>query len=289
MSDQPVPQAKEAKKRKPAAQPQEPSIKVVSMPLSLISRPKTPDRASAGKTNIEELAASMAAEGLLQPIILVKSERGYEVVAGDRRLLAARHLEWESIDAIVREANPNDISVYRATENLQREALTPIEEALAVQRLRTERNMTQEEVAARLGKGVEWVKKAEALLRLPSLLQSALQHGDISKSVAIELGRIDDQDILKYYLNQAIMQGVTQAIAEVWVSNYLRDGSQAQPVNMEEAQQAVAEARKPPTTLCHCCKQEFPIQEMSTIFVCSDDAKAIEGATVPQPQPVGNV
>jgi ParB family transcriptional regulator, chromosome partitioning protein len=129
---------------------------------------------------IEELKKSILEHGILQPIIVRKSIKGYEIVVGERRFRAAKEAKLETIPAVVRELSEQQMMELAVLENLQREDLNPIEEGLAYQTLMEKLLLTQEEVAKRLGKSRPHVANHIRLLSLPPKIQEMISSGKIS-------------------------------------------------------------------------------------------------------------
>lgn len=129
---------------------------------------------------IEELKASILEHGVLQPIILRKSIKGYEIVVGERRFRAAKEAKLETIPAVVRSLTEQQMMELAVLENLQREDLNPIEEGLAYQMLMEKLDLTQEEVAKRLGKSRPHVANYIRLLSLPLKIQEMVSNGKIT-------------------------------------------------------------------------------------------------------------
>ncbi|MGX6445932.1 ParB/RepB/Spo0J family partition protein [Neobacillus sp. K501] len=129
---------------------------------------------------IDELKASILEHGILQPIVVRKSIKGYEIVVGERRFRAAKEAKLETIPAVVRELSEQQMMELAVLENLQREDLDPIEEGLAYQSLMEKLKLTQEEVAKRLGKSRPHVANHIRLLTLPVKIQEFISTGKIS-------------------------------------------------------------------------------------------------------------
>lgn len=141
---------------------------------------------------LEELAASIEEVGLVQPIIVRRIGRGYELISGERRLRAFKHLGRKMIPALVREMDEQDVAAAVLIENIQREDLNPVEEALAFRRLIEEFGVTQEDVARRVGKSRSAVTNALRLLSLPLQVQEMLGAGMISAGHARALAGLQD-------------------------------------------------------------------------------------------------
>lgn len=129
---------------------------------------------------IEELAASIKEKGLIQPVIVRRSDRGYELIAGERRLRAVLSLGIEKIPAIIRETESAEAFILSLIENLHRENLNPIEEARAFSRLIEEFEFTQDTIAQSVRKDRASVANILRLLKLPQEIQKALSFGKIS-------------------------------------------------------------------------------------------------------------
>lgn len=132
------------------------------------------------KKSIEELKDSIIEHGVLQPIIVRQSIKGYEIVVGERRYRAAKEAKLKKIPAIVKELSEQQMMEFSVLENLQREDLTPIEEASAYQLLMERLSLTQEELAKRLGKSRSHIANHIRLLSLPADIQKLISDGKIS-------------------------------------------------------------------------------------------------------------
>jgi ParB family chromosome partitioning protein len=159
---------------------------------------------SAGE--LEDLLQSIDEHGILQPLVVTQDEGGFELVAGERRLRAARELGLDAVPVIVREATEQEKLELALIENIQRQDLNPVEEALAYRALADEFNLKQAEVAKRVGKSRSTVANALRLLELEEEMLDALRRGKISKSHARTLLSEDDPQQRKK-LFKAILQG----------------------------------------------------------------------------------
>ncbi|MBM7662220.1 ParB family chromosome partitioning protein [Bacillus mesophilus] len=129
---------------------------------------------------IQELKESIIQHGILQPIIVRKSIKGYEIVVGERRYRAAKAAGLESIPVVVRELTEQEMMELALLENLQREDLTPIEEAQAYQSLIEQLDLTQEQLAKRLGKSRPHIANHIRLLSLPETVRMFISEGKLS-------------------------------------------------------------------------------------------------------------
>ncbi len=167
---------------------------IVDLKLSeLRSNPYQPRKVFDQKA-LEELASSIKEHGVFQPIIAKKSIKGYEIIAGERRVKASRLAGKETIPAIVRDFTDEEMMEIALLENLQREDLNAIEEATAYKKLLTELKITQEELATRVGKSRSHITNMIGLLNLPETVKTMLMEDKISMSHARILSKIEDPE-----------------------------------------------------------------------------------------------
>jgi ParB family chromosome partitioning protein len=170
---------------------------IVELPLSRIRLDPRQPRKAIDQEKLEELAQSIQQHGLLQPITVRKDLESddYIVVAGERRYRAHQLLGRERIEAIIRRADPTNAFEIALIENLQREDLTPLEEAAGYARLIEEFGYTQEQVAEKVGKARTTVTSILSLNRLPERIKAECATSDIaSKSLLIEVARLLDEE-----------------------------------------------------------------------------------------------
>jgi len=156
------------------------SESLVEVPIDQIEVNPNQPRKVFDFTALDELAASIRASGVIQPIIVRRFGGAYQLIAGERRWRAARQAGLERIPAIVREATDAQSIELALVENLLREDLNPIEAAQAYQKLLAEFNWTQEELAQRIGKDRTSIANCLRLLRLPEDIQADLRSGRLT-------------------------------------------------------------------------------------------------------------
>ncbi len=153
--------------------------------------PKQP-RSTFEDTGMEELVASVKEHGIIQPLIVSPKGDNYELVAGERRLRAAKFLNLKQVPVIIRDVNEHQKLEWALIENLQRQNLNPIEEAAGYRRLMDEFNLTQEDVSKKMGKSRPVVANMLRLLNLPDEILNAVARGKISASAGRVLAGIKD-------------------------------------------------------------------------------------------------
>lgn len=172
--------------------------RALELPLEVIDRNPFQTRTRFDEGQMAELTQSVAATGVVQPVVVRKKDGGrYELITGERRLLASERAHKATIPAIVREATDEQAMEMTIVENLQRADLNPIEQARAYQRLSQEFKMTQEQVAARTGKERASVANFLRLLRLPEEVQAAVEQGELSFGHARTLLALETPERMK--------------------------------------------------------------------------------------------
>ena len=144
--------------------------------------------------SLNELAKSIAEYGIVQPIIVKKSIKGYELVAGERRTKAAKIAGLKKIPVIIKEFNDQEMMEIALIENIQREDLNPIDEATSISNIIKLRGYTQEEFATKFGKSRTYVTNILGLLKLPDEVKKMVEKKSISASHARVLSKIEDDD-----------------------------------------------------------------------------------------------
>ena len=165
----------------------------LELPIGEIASNPYQPRQDFDQDELAELAASIAEHGVLQPILVNETVDGYVLVAGERRLRAAQLAGLEHVPAVVRSLAEREQLALALVENMQRSDLPPLDEARALRRLMTEFGLTQEEVAARVGRSRSAVANATRLLDLPEPVREALGGGVISEGHARAIAGLDDE------------------------------------------------------------------------------------------------
>ncbi|ANB57289.1 nucleoid occlusion protein [Anoxybacillus sp. B7M1] len=195
---------------------------VRKIPVSQIVPNRFQPRTIFDDEKIAELALTIRTHGIIQPIVVRECENGkYEIIAGERRWRAVQTLGWTEIPAIIKNLNDKETASVALIENLQREELTPIEEALAYAKLLELHHLTQEALAQRLGKGQSTIANKLRLLKLPQEVQEALLQRTITERHARALIVLKDRDKQLKLLKEIIEKQLNVKQTEDRVSKIL--------------------------------------------------------------------
>lgn len=200
--------------------------------IDLLTKGKFQPRRDMNSVQLDELAASIKQQGIMQPIVVRPTNGGkYEIIAGERRWRAAKIAELTKVPVIVRQVEDADAVVLALIENIQREDLNPVEEAIALQRLMEDFDLTQQEVADTVGKSRSAVANLLRLLGLTPEVRRLLEHGDLEMGHARALLPLEhDQQIQA--ASQVMMKSMSVRETEKLVK-MLQAGKEANKANSE--------------------------------------------------------
>jgi ParB family chromosome partitioning protein len=224
----------------------EPAGKPLEIPLDHIERNPYQTRTRFDEAQLTELTQSIAASGVVQPIVVRPlSEGRYQLITGERRWLASRKAGKATIPAIVRQASDEQTLEMTIVENLQRADLNPMEQARAYQRLSHDFKMTQEQMATRTGKERASVANFLRLLRLPEPIQHKVESGDLSFGHARTLLALDSAESITAAAQKVMALNLSVRQTESYVQGLInpeakpkKDAKPTQPddPNVREAQ-----------------------------------------------------
>lgn len=202
---------------------------VVDLPLSELRPNPYQPRKIFDDEALNELAASIKTNGVFQPIIVKKTIKGYDIVAGERRYRASKKAGLTTIPAIVKDFSDEEMMNIALLENLQREDLTAIEEANAYKVMIENTNITQEELANRVGKSRSHVTNILGLLKLPKSVQDMVLYNKISMGHARVLSKLEDKDKIEELAEKIIKEDLT--VRELESLSNKEDLKRSTPIN----------------------------------------------------------
>jgi len=253
--------------------------------MSHIDPPRDAHRLAVDEQRLGELADSMAAEGLHQPI----GVRAYgmperlEVIYGHRRYLAARMLGWTEIEVRNYPAGA-DVLLIRASENNNREQLSPAEEAEQVRRFR-DAGYSRAGMARALRKSVGWVETRLALLECPQDIRTAVHVGQLSLAVAVRFAAIDHEPYRRELIGEATRTGCTALQADAWVAAYAADRERIVH-NLATVEDIAASREKFVIKIgCDACAGEFRYEQTRTMRFCLACTATLQAALAAEAWP----
>ena len=199
------------------------------LPVDIIQRGKYQPRRDIDPVTLDELAHTIRSQGVMQPIVVRSIGSGrYEIIAGERRWRASQQAGLDKIPAIVREVSDEAAIAMALIENIQREDLNPIEEAVALQRLQQEFQLTQQQVADAVGKSRVTISNLLRLIALPDEIKTLLSHGDLEMGHARALlGLPGERQVegARHVVARGLTVRQTEALVRQWLSQKEDDKS----------------------------------------------------------------
>ncbi|MCR4557081.1 MAG: ParB/RepB/Spo0J family partition protein [Saccharofermentans sp.] len=194
---------------------------VVELKINDISPNEDQPRKNFNDEKIDQLAASIAESGVIQPIIVQKRANGYRIVAGERRWRAARQAGLTVIPAIIRDLTDKETLEQALIENIVREDLNPIEEAYAMQNLLKAHKLTQDKLAKELGKPRATIANTLRLINLDESIQEFIKHGDLSEGHAKVILSLKDKDEQRRAADVILQKEMNVRQAEAYVKKII--------------------------------------------------------------------
>lgn len=251
---------------------------LVEIPVEKINRPQEIDRIDISDEAINELAENIKATRLLQNPLIREVNGKYEIIAGDRRILAIKKLGWTSVQVVLCVMTDVEAAEARASENLKRIDLTVIEEGRIYRNLKTKYERTVEQIAEKFGISPGTVVRRMDLLKLPQCLQDAMHRKQISYGVGEALAGIADKTALEYYLGFACDHGVTVVIARQWCSDW-KSSMRRRDEEKDPAEVLGNPMVTQPTYLaCDICQEAEMVQNLTHLKVCKECIKRMSGS-----------
>ena len=229
------------------------------LPLDLIQRGKYQPRRDMDPQALEELASSIRSQGVMQPIVVRPIEGNrFEIIAGERRWRASQQAGKDTIPAMVKDV-PDEAAIAMALiENIQREDLNPIEEAVALQRLQQEFELTQQQVADAVGKSRVTITNLLRLIALPEEIKTLLAHGDLEMGHARALlGLPLEQQVegARHVVARGLTVRQTEALVRQWLNSKDKPAEKAKAdPDINRLEQRLAEKLGAPVQIKHGAK-----------------------------------
>jgi len=202
---------------------------IASLPIEKLSPGEGQPRKTFNEESLEELAESIRAQGILQPILVEQVGERYEIVAGERRFRAAQKAGLTEVPVVIKQFSRDQRLQIALVENIQREDLTPIEEADAYRTLLNSLKIGQEELATRLGKKRSTVANSLRLLNLPEEMQAAVSQGTMSAGHARAVLALQNPSDREYLFRRIVDEGISVREAEAQVDALNRGKRAAKP------------------------------------------------------------
>ena len=185
------------------------------------------------KESLEELKESILQYGVLQPLVVVRKGKYYEIVAGERRWRAAKLAGLKEVPVIIKELNEREISEVSLIENIQRENLNPIDEAMAFRQLLDNYSLKQEDVATKVGKSRTYITNSTRLLKLPESVRTYVANGELSTGHAKVLLGVEDPAVMEKIAREIVERKLSVRDTEKLVKAALNPRPEKAPIKLD--------------------------------------------------------
>ncbi len=250
---------------------------VVEIPVEKIQVGDNALRMEFDDEDVSDLAASIRRIGIIVPLVVVAAGDGFSLVAGHRRLAAARCLALHSVPCLVRDQTKADAKEVSFAENLFRADLTPIEVAAGIKDVLDQKTMTVDELAAAVHHSKHWVTSMVDLLSWPADVQQAVHAGWLSISAGSNLALINDDTYRDFLLRNAHENGASARTTAAWLQAWRSMEPVEVAVTKEPGPADRASVPAIPQAPCLCCMQVFRTDELAHVAVCVGCINAIRG------------
>lgn len=253
------------------------SEKIVQVNIDLIKPNKYQPRSIFSEEKIEELARTIHTHGVIQPIVVREIGEGrFEIIAGERRYRAIKTLGWSEVPAIIRNLDDKETASVALIENLQREELSPIEEAFAYEKLLELHSLTQEALAQRLGKGQSTIANKLRLLKLPDEVKSAIMSKELSERHARALIPLKEAELQIAAYKEAVENQMNVKQLEVRVQEILNPKEKETKKQVPKRKSVSRDVRIAVNTI----RQSFALVSKSGIDLVTEEEDSEEFYTI---------
>jgi ParB family chromosome partitioning protein len=226
---------------------------------------------------LDELIGSIRRVGILVPLFVVADGDGFVLVAGHRRLAAAKRIGLSYVPCIVRSGEDKEIKEVGFAENFFRENLSPIEQAAAIKDAVDQEVLSVDELAAGFRRSADWVRRQIALLSWPPDVLEVIHRGKLSVSAASNLACVRDDAYRGFLLGHAVANGATARTTAAWLQAWEAAEPAEQAVTSEPVPEGQARVPAVPQAPCIVCATVYRTDELSHVPMCSACIRKVQG------------
>lgn len=241
---------------------------LADVPIDKISVGEHEQRIDAEDPDTVELAESIMRVGIINPLVVIKQSGGFALLAGHRRLVAARLARLQVVPCFVHSSEPEVNAEVAFAENFFRKDLSPVELACALKDCYIKETMTIKQIAAGFHRSENWVQSMIAIADWPSEILEAIHTERLSVSAAANLVLVTDETYRCFLVRQAVENGATARATAAWLQAFQAMQPMEEAVTAEPVPVGAPAAPMVPQAPCLCCSQLFKVNEMSHVPVC---------------------
>lgn len=251
---------------------------IIEIPIGKIQVGEHEQRLDTEDEGIAELGASIARIGIVSPLVVAVCGDGYTLIAGHRRLQAAKRSGMGALPCIVRKTEAALGTEIAFAENFFRKDLSPVELACALNDCLVNQIMTVKELAAGFHRSEHWVNSMIAIADWPADVQEAIHNEKISVSAASNLAYVTDESYRCFLVRNAVEQGATARTTASWLQAWRAMQPQEEAITSEPVAGLTPSVPLVPQAPCFCCSEVLKVNEMSHVPLCGGCIQAIRQA-----------
>lgn len=238
--------------------------------IDQVNEPELSIRTQFDGDKFNELCESIKSLGLIEPIVVKKKNKKFEIVAGHRRYLACKAIGEDSVNCVLVGTGDADVEAIKFAENVVREDVHPIDEATFLCGVMKVQKIKVEDLAKKINKSVAYIWERLQILEYPKELIVAFKENKIKYSVARELFKIKDINGLRLYLEHSIEGGATASIVKRWVQDYNSVSKQDSVEKVGDVVGNEIEYYEKISVVCDCCREKFSLDDTRVLRICKD-------------------
>jgi len=244
--------------------------------LDVVMLPESPLRVLTSKRRLEELGKSIKERGILVPILVEEMGEGYKVIAGMRRVLAAKEAGLVRVPALIVQESDEWKAWATLAENALREKVNAFDEGRYITLLMQKLGKSQGDMAALLGMSEPWVSERLRIIEWPGDVRQALIQERIGFSVGVELSKVEDEGTRAMYLGQAVRSGCTASQARQWRMDWDRETAARASIAERGLLERTGQAEPAEESRCGVCEREVERGTLRVLLLCPTCVDAIE-------------
>jgi len=255
--------------------------KIIQIPIDSISDPDTPIRTRANESAIYDLADSIRDVGIIQPLLVRSRGDRYEVIAGHRRLIAARVVGLLTVPCILSDADDTECDVLRLHENLAREDINIIDQARFLERIMKKLDLTVSAIAQTVKRSESYIRDRLAILKWPKEVVEALDNQKLKFEALKWLAKIDDDSERRRLLDAAVRSGITSRVAYDWYCRWKAGTMPKTSPPPTTVEPKTGEKIEYFTSRCRICGEPIKMGEEEVIYTHRECIEEIESSLKP--------
>lgn len=234
--------------------------------IDVIDDPSAPVRTRHDDSALHDLAVSIRTMGIIEPLVVCRRGERFEVIAGHRRLLAARIAGLAAVPCVLRNVSAHAVDVLKLHENLFREDINPVDEGRFLSKMINDHDLNIEKLSEMIKRSETYIRERVNMIEWDPAVLDAVEQKKLQFSAAKYIAKIANESTRKQYLNYAVRGGITTIQARIWAENAARDTLPAEPTDQIIEDLKTGEEKVELTVPCVICGEDIPVAEARLFY-----------------------